>query len=68
MATNTRTTNPDAEIVAIMRQIGQLKQGADAAAARGNTRDQFRNRRTISLLRKRLDALTAAANRASRIH
>ena len=68
MATNTRTTDPKAEIVAIMRQIGQLKQGADAAAARGNTRDQFRNRRTISLLRKRLDALTAAAERAGRIH
>jgi hypothetical protein len=67
MATN-RTTNPDAEIVAIMRQIGQLKQGSHAAGLRGNTRDQFRNRRTISLLRKRLDALTAAAERAGRIH
>ena len=68
MAINTRTTDPKAEIAAITRQIGKLKQGADAAAARGNTRDQFRNRRTISLLRKRLDALTAAAERAGRIH
>ena len=67
MATN-RTTDPKAEIVAIVQQIGKLKQGADAAAARGNTRDQFRNRRTISLLRKRLDALTALANRSTYTH
>ena len=68
MATNTRTTDPKAEIVAITRQIGQLKQGADAAAARGNTRDQFRCRREIARLQKRIDALTALANRSTYTH
>lgn len=68
MATNTRTTNPDAEIVAIMRQIGQLKQGSHAAGLRGNTRDQFRCRREIARLQKRIDALTKLANRSTYTH
>lgn len=68
MATNTRTTDPQAEIAAIVQQIGKLKQGSHAAGLRGNTRDQFRCRREIARLQKRIDALTALANRSTYTH
>jgi hypothetical protein len=68
MATNTRTTDPQTEIAAARRAIGELKQGSHAAGLRGNTRDQFRCRREIARLQKRIDALTAIVSRSTYTH